>query len=155
MHSIPESFLLCRVDGRRCGIPLSHVIETLRPLPIQPMADTPAFVLGLSVIRGAPIPVLDAASLLGGEGPSPSSTPTRFVVLRVSERRVAMAVGAVLGVQTLDRSSLSALPPLLRNAGREMVSALGSSDGELLVILESVRLVPDPVWRRLAAGVPA
>ncbi len=148
VHSTAESFLLCRVEGRRCGIPLSHVVETLRPLPVEPLAETPAFVLGLAVIRGAPTPVVDAAALLGREGQS----PTRFVVLRTPERRVALAVSAVLGVQTLDGSSLTALPPLLRKAGRELISALGTADGELLLILESVRLVPESVWRRLAAG---
>jgi hypothetical protein len=46
--------LLCRVDTRLCALPLATVLETLRRLSIEPLAGAPAFVLGRSVIRGAP-----------------------------------------------------------------------------------------------------
>jgi purine-binding chemotaxis protein CheW len=128
-------------------LPLRDVVETMRPLPVAPLAGAAPFVRGLSLIRGTPVPVLDlGAMLFGSEPPS----PTRFVTLRLEARRVALALEAVLGVRAFP-GTLASLPPLLVDASSEAVSAIGSLDAELLLVLEATRLVPDSLWRGLAA----
>jgi purine-binding chemotaxis protein CheW len=119
----------------------------MRPLPIESLAGAPDFVLGVAILRGEPVPVVDAARLLGAA----RGDTTRFVALRVGERCVALAVDAVLDVQVLDASALASLPPLLRDAGAEVIEALGRLDAELLVALRSACLVPEETWSQLAA----
>lgn len=143
--AVREPTLVCRVGARTCALPLAAVIETMRPLPVEPVRGSPAFVRGISIIRGAPVPVVDAAGLIGGA----AVAPARLVTLRVGERTVALAVDAVLGVQTLDTASLAALPPLLGEAAREVVAAIGMLDAGLLVVLDATRLVPDEVFASL------
>jgi purine-binding chemotaxis protein CheW len=75
--------LLTRVGSRTCAVPVELVSETMRPLPIAPLAAMPPFVLGLSVVRGTPVPVIDAPRLLGATG---SVKPGRFVSIRVGAR---------------------------------------------------------------------
>src|SRR5258708_38332947 len=104
--------LIVAVQLRACALPLMYVIETMRPQPIEPIISTLSFVRGLSVIRGAPTPVVDLGALLG----TPARAADRFVTLRVGDRRVALSVGAVLGIRELDASTLPRLPPLLKNA---------------------------------------
>ena len=128
--------LVCRVGARACALPLEHVREVMRPSPVAPVPSAQKFVLGLGVIRGETVPVLDTALLLSGQ----SAPATRFVVLRVGERRVALAVGEVVGAKVLDRAELVELPPLLSEA-RDRVSALAVLDGDLLEVLESARLL--------------
>jgi purine-binding chemotaxis protein CheW len=48
----PGASLVCRVATRICALPVGVVIETLRPLPLEPIAGAPAFVTGLE--RAAP-----------------------------------------------------------------------------------------------------
>lgn len=134
-----DMWLVCRVRARRCALPLDRVIETMRPLPIEPMAGSPAFVRGLSVIRGVPLPVIDAALLLG----EPAEHAERFVIVRVDDRQVALAVGQVLGVRDAARGSLHALPPLLGDTSAPAVAAVGLLDAQLLLVLGSARLLPD------------
>jgi purine-binding chemotaxis protein CheW len=134
--------LVCRVATRICALPLDAVIETMRPLPVEPIAGAPAFIAGLAIIRGAPVPVVDAARLLGAGG----GRPGRFVTLRVAPRTVALAVDAVLGVRALPADRLSALPPLAGAVAAEVVAAVGMLDARLLVVLEAARLVPDAVF---------
>jgi purine-binding chemotaxis protein CheW len=86
------------------------VVEVMRPLPLEPVIGLPTFILGLSVIRGAPVPVVDLAALTGDRR---GSGTTRFVTLGLGERRVAVAVEEVLGVRALDVETLQELPPLL------------------------------------------
>ena len=118
----------------------------MRPLPIQSLADMPAFVCGASIIRGEPVPVVHLGRLFGaGE-----SAVGRFVVVRVEQRRVALAAEKVAGVEDLTETNLSLVPPLLEAAQPGFVGALGSCDEKLLVVLESARILPDEVWEALA-----
>jgi purine-binding chemotaxis protein CheW len=141
------SLLVCRVGSRLCGLPLAHVVETMRPLPVEPLAHLPSFVEGLALIRGRPIPVLDARRLLGADGEA--GARTRFVTLQIAERSAALAVDSVLGVRSIDVSQLAQLPPLLRDTQNDLVAALGTLDRELLLVLERSRLLPVAVWAAL------
>ncbi|MBS2023811.1 MAG: chemotaxis protein CheW [Deltaproteobacteria bacterium] len=138
--------LVVASGARACAIPLSHVLETLRPLPVEALAGAPGFLRGLSVIRGKPTPVLDLRALLEEE----PGTPTRFVTLRLSERTLALAVDSVLGVRTLDRATLATLPPLLRDASQRMVEAVGTLDARLLLVLKTGWLLPPEVLNALS-----
>ena len=137
--------LVCRVRGKLCALPLRHVTETMRPLSIEVVAGAPHFVLGLAVIRGAPVPVVDAARLLG-EADAPSG---RWVALNADSRPVALAVGSVLGVWPLPVGARHALPPLLKDAGRDLISELGLLDEALLRVLQGGHLLSDDDWARL------
>jgi purine-binding chemotaxis protein CheW len=119
----------------------------MRPLPIETIAGVPSFVLGLSVVRGTPVPVVDLEAVVG-EGRMRSIA--RFVALQLGERRVALAVGAVIGMRDVDGARMIELPPLLRDARTDTVEAIGVLDAELLVVLRASRLLPDEIWQKLS-----
>jgi purine-binding chemotaxis protein CheW len=143
-----QALLICRVGSRLCGIPLEHVLETMRPLPVESLGNAPGFVDGLSLIRGRPTPVIDAARLLGAA--TEQKARGRYVTLRLGERCAAFAVDSVLGVRQIDLAELGELPPLLREHN-ELVAALGAIDHELFLVLERALLVPEAVWAALDA----
>jgi purine-binding chemotaxis protein CheW len=134
-----------------CALPVGVLAETMRPLPITPLPGSPRFVLGVSIIRGEPVPVIDVATLLVDADPT---EPTRFVTVEVGERTAALAVDAVLGVRTLPPDEFDALPPLLEGANGDVIAAIGTLDAELLLVLRTGRLVPDSVWSALEREGP-
>ena len=144
-------FLLFRARTRLCAVPVERLVETMRPLPATPFPGAPAFVLGLARIRGAAVPVIDLGALLGSADPSQAA---RFLSLRLGGNRVAVAVEAVLGLRQFEPDELSELPPLLATANQEAVAAIGTLDAELLLFLETTRIVPDGLWALLDAGGP-
>ena len=134
--------LVCRIATRLCALPVGAVIETMRQLPLEPIAGAPAFVVGLAIIRGEPVPVVDAARLLGAE----PGRANRFVTLRTAPRPIALAVDDVLGVHRLAADSLVALPALAGALAGDVVAAIGALDARLLMVLETARLVPPEVF---------
>ncbi len=145
-----ETMLVTHVGGLLCALPIGHVVETMRPLPIEPIAAVGAelpFVAGVSVVRGAPIPVVDVARLLDQR----AGAQTRFVIVRTSgsDARIALWVDAVIDVRSFERVAIADLPPLLQGANRDVVSAIGTLDRALLVVLNAGRVVPPEAWQAI------
>ncbi len=143
------TLLLCRVPPRLIGMPVEHVIETMRPLPIERVSGAPHFVAGVSVIRGAAVPVVDTSRLFDED----AIQAERFVTVRAGERSVALAVGQIVGTRILRTDSLRSLPPLLRSTARGSVDAIGALDDQLLLVLRSSHLVAEATRHVAAAAL--
>ena len=140
--------LIVGLEGCFCAVPITHVIETMRPLPVEPISGVPSFVQGISIIRGLPTPVVDLGAILG----TPDERPERFITLRVGDRQVALSVNVVVGVRDLDTiMTIGELPPLLRRASKDVVEAIGTLDEQVLMVLRAGWELPEEVWRALTA----
>jgi len=141
------SYLICSSAGRLWAIPVEHVVETMRPLPLEPMGEMPPFVLGISIVRGAAVPVVHLARLADPANAAPAN---RYVTLRLGAGRLAgLAVESVIGVRELAVAAAAEIPPLLRESQPDAVAAITRLDAQLLSVLQVSRLVPDAVWRGL------
>jgi purine-binding chemotaxis protein CheW len=140
--------LFFRVGAVTCALPVGVVVETMRPLPVQPLAQAPAAVMGLAMIRGLATPVLDLARLLGTGALTPTPSD-RFITVAIGDRRVALAVSAVTGLRAVSAQELEELPPLLAQAETGAVSAIGALDQGLLMLLRAAHLVPEATFAAL------
>lgn len=137
--------LLCRAGKQYYAVPIEHVIEVMRALPVEPIAEAPHYVRGLAIIRGRPVPVVDVGLLLGGQ-PAKSG---RFVTIKIGPRTVALHVETAIGIHGFDADTFDQLPPLLRNVATETVADVGTLDSELLITLRAARIVPEKVFAYL------
>lgn len=140
MGSDGRDVLIARVGTLACAIPVEHVVETMRPLPVEPLGRGPAYVRGLAVIRGVPTIVIDLAVLLGTTSASASA---RYVLVRTGERVAALLVDAVDSISALSKNDIAALPPLARSAAGDVIGAIGAVDAGLVVVLEAARLLAE------------
>lgn len=149
--SAPGSWLVCRAGAVFNAIPLAHVIETMRALPIEPIAGAPAYVRGVAIVRGVPVPAVDIGLLTG----SAATRAARMVTVRAGGRTVALLVDAVTGIRAIDPVAAGALPPLLRGAAGEAIQSIGAHDADLLLVLEAARLVPPEMVDAMTAAEAA
>jgi purine-binding chemotaxis protein CheW len=140
-----SSVLLVRVPTGICAVPLTEVIETMRPLPVSPLSRMSDFVCGVSLIRGTPTPVVDLGLIFDA---NLKSAPGRFVTVRSGGRTVAVSVQSVIGTVELD-GKFASISPLLKSARAEVIEAVGSIDAELVVVLQMTRLIPESVWETI------
>ncbi|MFF0378116.1 chemotaxis protein CheW [Actinoplanes missouriensis] len=130
-----------------CAFPLDEVVETMRPLQTRPLAGTPPYVRGLSILRGMPSPVVDVTHLLTGE----PGEISRYVAVRAGRGVVACATGPVLGVQEVEVEPAEGPTAALSGVvSKALIAAVGRMETEPLVLLRGIRTVPDEVWE--AAG---
>jgi purine-binding chemotaxis protein CheW len=147
MHGKAISMLSMMSGAGIAAIPISHVLEVLRPLPVNRVAGLPPFVAGLSVIRGHATPVISLSLLMNQD----DGEATRFVLLRLDgARQVALAVSRVMGIAAIDPGALHDTPPLIRNDGNDCIQQIGSLDSHLLLVINSMRLLPAEALEALA-----
>jgi purine-binding chemotaxis protein CheW len=142
-----RDILIVRAGDRLYGLSVACIEETMRPLPVQALPGVPAFVSGVSIVRGESIPVVLLRSLFGD---ADGDSPKRLVTLRSGERRVGLLVDEVLGIRDSGLLTGQTLPSLLQDASLEIVDHLRRLDDELLTVLHAGRVIPEEVW----ASVP-
>jgi purine-binding chemotaxis protein CheW len=149
MNGAPQAdaalWLVCRAGTVLCALPIAHVVEVMRSLPVEPLAGAPDYVRGVSIIRGMPVAVVDASQIIGNV----AGHPTRLIAVRTGARLTALAVDGVVGISAMAAAQFTQLPPLLGDTARDTVAAIGAHDGALLVCLQSGRLIPEDVAARL------
>ena len=117
------------------------------PLPVQALAGTQPFVRGISIMRGAPTPVVDVALLLSGH----PATVSRFVAVRTGRGPVALACGEVLGIRPVgDTGATRAYSALLGGVPMRLVAAVGRYESGPLLVLQSTRVLEDEIWAAVA-----
>ena len=159
VRSSSTTFLILRTGSVRLALPLDVVVETMRPLPLTRLTGTPAFVLGVAVVRGEAVPVIDAAELTTPMREEPSVgreaiAVERYVLLRGGthgDRRFVLAVAAVEGIATVADDIVRDLPVLAGAGGP--IDALVAGDADLLVVLNAARIVSDAIWGRARASI--
>jgi purine-binding chemotaxis protein CheW len=141
--------LVFRAGPLLCAVNLDEVIETMRPLETRTLAGTPAFVRGITVLRGVPTPVVDVSRLLGGGS---GGDPERYLAVRTERGAVALATGEILGIRSVEAEPTGGHPALLGGRSTRLVAGVGTLGTEPLLLLQSMRAVPDEVWEAAAAA---
>lgn len=109
----------------------------MRPLPVRTASGLASAVLGLSVIRGVPLPVVSLSRLLS----QPDAEESRFVVLRVGDRDCALSVGAVHTIAAVDSATWQEMPRLLTRI--DSAEQIRADDQDLMVSLSMGRLIAE------------
>lgn len=78
LPSVREAFVSVRLGAAEFGLPMSQVLEVLRPPPVTPVPFSPPAVCGVASVRGTVIPVVDLGLRLVG---APAARPGRLVVV--------------------------------------------------------------------------
>lgn len=90
-------YLQFRIAAQRFALDVREVIEVLPRRPLKPIAQAPAWVVGVLAHRGALVPVIDVSALSFG-APAVSRGSTRLVLVhyRGDPQRPELQLGLIL-----------------------------------------------------------
>jgi purine-binding chemotaxis protein CheW len=125
-----------------------RVREIIHPQPITPVPRAPVFVEGVIRLRGDVIPVIDVRKRFGLPA-TPATRRSRFLVVNVAGRRIALVVDEVREVLRLPRSEIRPAPALGAPGGPRFFLGVCGGDaggraGAALRLLLNVKALLDP-----------
>lgn len=98
-----------RIGGEDYAVDIMRVREIINPLPVTRVPRSPSFIEGVIRLRSEVIPVVDVRKRLG-QPPEAPTRKTRFVVVRIGGRRIALVVDEVTEVLRLPRAEIRPAP---------------------------------------------
>lgn len=100
-----------RIGGEDYALDIRRVREIVHPQPITPVPRTPVFVEGVIRLRGDVLPVISVRKRFGLPVPPPGAR-SKFLVVQVAGRRVALVVDQVSEVLRVHRSEIRPAPSI-------------------------------------------
>jgi chemotaxis-related protein WspB len=128
--------VIWRSAGLLMAIDSRSVVEVLPPVSCRPALGAPCWVRGLFSYRGALIPMVDAATLLGTERESDRMS-NRVLVVRASADAspagllVGLWVESVLEIDRIDFGAAGGHPGFATHAGRFLGSVTQTRWGQV------------------------
>lgn len=98
-----------RIGGEDYAVDIMRVREIINPLPVTPVPRAPSFIEGVIRLRSEVIPVVDVRKRFG-HPPAPPTRKTKFVIVRIGGRRIALVVDEVTEVVRLPRADIRPAP---------------------------------------------
>lgn len=138
-----KQLVVFRLSDEHYGVDIAAVDSIIRPQSIIGVPRAPAFVEGVTRLRGTVLPVVDLRKRLGL--PVQEATKeTRIVVAGMGGLAVGMLVDAVLEVRKVPEEDIEPPSPLVVTAGSAFISGIVKVDGERMIILLDLGLVLSP-----------
>ncbi|HZZ86040.1 MAG TPA: chemotaxis protein CheW [Anaeromyxobacteraceae bacterium] len=119
-----------RVGDEEYVVDLMRIREIVQPLPITAVPHAPEYVEGVVNLRGEVIPVLDARKRFG-LAPGPYTRRTKFLIVHLAGRVLALVVDGVSEVLRIPRSAIRPAPELMGGGARRFfLGVCGTGGGE-------------------------
>ncbi len=135
------------------AVPMENVLELQRLPRITPLPSVPAWLRGVTNLRGEVLSIVDLRSLLGLPAAETQGS-LRLVVVRSMLEEIATGwiVDHVIGMRRLATEDLQPASTLTTGASARFVSGLVEYDGQLIAILDVNRILSSPEMRQFEPG---
>lgn len=128
------------VGSVRYAVPIATVREIVNPLSLVDLPGAAPDVLGVADYRDEVVPVVDMRRRFGLEA-VPDTRRTKWIVLDVGPRLVAIVVDAVTEVFRSDDAQLRPAPPVGTGKSVRGIAGVTTYGGELVFVLDVTRIV--------------
>jgi purine-binding chemotaxis protein CheW len=138
-HDPTKSLVGIVVGDVRYALPIARVREITNPLGLVALPHAPNAVCGVADYRGDVVPVVDMRVRFGLSA-APPTRRTKWIVVDVSGRFVALVVDAVTEVFGTGGMELRPAPALGGGDDVRGIAGVTNHDGDLVFVLDAGRL---------------
>jgi purine-binding chemotaxis protein CheW len=147
----PREYLAFHIGEEEYAVDIRWVAEVLKAPVVTEVPRTPPHVLGVILIRGEVVPVVDARRRLGLPG-QPAGRASRAIVCDVGDGPVGLLVDGVSQVVRLPPSAIEPRPQGVGGVDPETLSGLGRIGSRLFILLDVPALLRVPAAAGGAEG---
>ncbi len=133
-------YLVFSLGGEEYALDILKVQEIKRYEKTTRIANTPAFVKGVTNLRGVIVPIIDlrVKFLLDN---AEYSEDTVFIVVNIHEKVVGFVVDKVSDVMTLDADLMQPTPDFTVSVSSDYIRGLVSIDDRMLIVIDIEKLL--------------
>ena len=147
--TLTGKYLIFTLGEELYGMEIRYITEIIGIQPITEVPEMPAYVKGVTNLRGKIIPVMDAR-LRFKKVEREYDDRTCIVVLDTNAVSVGLIVDSVAEVLTLTEDEIAA-PPEVGRGAHKYIQGIGKSEGTVILLLDSQRLLSDDELDSLSA----
>lgn len=146
-----DSCIVFLLDGTRYAIPIRSVLEMDAMPRTTAVPNVPAFVRGVTNLRGEIVAVLDLRTLLGMEV-MPAPERGRVLIVRTKDQQTAaLAVDEVRGTTALVIKELAQPSNPIQDRVASILLGVGEHQNHVLNVLDVDKLFSTPALQQFAA----
>ncbi len=135
-----KQLVIFELGAEYFGIDIASVEGINKMLDITKIPQSPAYLEGITNLRGSVLPVIDLHVRFGM--PSQERTnETRIMVANLDGVKVGMVVSAVSEVLTIDDSVIEPPPPMVSNINSEFITGVAKIDKRLVILLDLAKVL--------------
>lgn len=138
-HDPSKSLVGFVVGEVRYAVPIARVKEISNPLAIVPLPHAPPAVVGVAEYRGEIVPVVELRVRFG-LSPADVTRRTKWIIVGVDDRVVALVVDAVTDVFGTGGTDLRPAPALGSGDDVRGIVGVTNQGGTLVFVLDTSRL---------------
>lgn len=157
--STTRQFVCFELAGQRYIFRIERIQEIVIPSGITRIPEVPAYVEGVSNLRGTIIPIINLRMLFGLERREVDAE-TRTIVLNVGNRTMGCTVDAVARVLRVASDAIEPAPDMVAGTTCRSIEGFARVGDEILILLDVDRLLDpehleDVNRANIAGSIPA
>ena len=138
LYKKTEATSIFSLAGEYYGVDIAVVEGIIKLQVITAVPRAPAFVEGVTNLRGSVLPVMDLRTRFG-LGKQVATKDTRIVVVEIGGGKVGMVVDAVSEVLRVGDENIEAASPMITTADSAFIKGIAKMDGRLMILVDLAR----------------
>jgi purine-binding chemotaxis protein CheW len=117
------------------GIDIAVVESIIKMQTITQLPQTPAYIKGVTNLRGTVLPVIDLRIRFGMELQN-DTKQTRVIIVTMGDIKVGLMVDGVSEVLRISDESIEPLPPMVNSVNSDFLKGIVRLEDRLIILLE-------------------
>ena len=122
------------------GINIAVVESIIKMQSITQLPQTPAYIKGVTNLRGTVLPVIDLRIRFGLEA-RPDTKQTRVIIVTMGNIKVGIMVDGVSEVLRVSDETIEPLPPMVNSVNSDFLKGIVRLEDRLIILLEVERVL--------------
>ncbi len=137
-----------RLGEEEFGVEILNTRSIVRMMEITKLPETPEYILGIIILQGQVIPILDLRTRLRIKS-KPYDCDTRIIIAEFEKLNAGFIVDSVREVLRIKESSIKPPPDNMAGLDTMYITSIARHEGRLIVILDFSKILSKNESRRL------
>lgn len=145
-----HQLVVFELAGEFYGINIAVVESIIKMQAITQLPQTPAYIKGVTNLRGTVLPVIDLRTRFGLET-QPDTKQSRVIIVTMGTIKVGMMVDGVSEVLRILGESIEPLPSMVHSVNADFLKGIVRLENRLIILLEVEKVLNLKEQESLAA----